>query len=135
MAAALFLVVWGLVRMRAPQSGGPEDIVRHDLPSPQTPERPQPLRESMADAGTAVAELTWRTADATMRPPGSLFEAAQQRLEPMPELDGAAVRPLTEAGAGVSSGLEPVTGSVRRALGMMFHDVPLGLSAGDDKPS
>jgi hypothetical protein len=51
-------------------------------------------------------------------------------------LDETDAKPLTEAGAGVSSGLEPVTSSVRRALGMFLHDLPMGLGArGPDKSS
>jgi hypothetical protein len=138
-AAVLLLAVgWNLFH-RAPEQ-------RNVQSSPSLPdgekgkkeEQPAvPLRESVVQAGSAVAEWTRRTTDVAILPSSSLLSAAGQTFEPLPmPLEDSEARPLAEAGAGVSSGLEPVAGSLRRAFGMMLHDLPMGLAAaGAEKAS
>jgi hypothetical protein len=98
-------------------------VARQEAPAPD----PVPLRESVAEAGSAVASLTTRTADETV---------GQTRLllpGPVPPALGGfdvdpplkpATGPLREAGEGVSAGLEPVTSSVRRAASLLLRDIP-----------
>jgi hypothetical protein len=81
----------------------------------------------VAEAGSAVASLTTRTADETVGQTWHLLPGAvaptlaalgvDTPLEP-------ATGPLREAGEGVSAGLEPVTSSARRAAQMLLRDLP-----------
>jgi hypothetical protein len=94
-----------------------------------TPEEPKPapsVRESVTDAGNALASLTTRTADETV---------GQTRfLVPMvtgPSLDEIDMPPgveptksYLEASQGVSVALEPVTNSAQRAVNLFRHDLP-----------
>lgn len=102
-------------------------------------ERPTPVRDSVAEAGLAVANLTTRTADATLGPTGDLWPMlSAPPLTPMeipPPVEPEAAGPLVEAGAEVSAGLEPVASSARRALGMFLGQLPRGLeNAPANKP-
>jgi len=90
--------------------------IAHDLSPPAAPAGASSLRESM----TEVAQLTIRRADETVR-----------NLLPDPRPNDAASSPLTasvaslrEAGSSVSSGLEPVTDSAKRALNLFLREIP-----------
>jgi hypothetical protein len=93
----------------------------------KTTEPPAALfRDSVAQASNAVASLTSRTASETMDQTASLLP-----LLPAPTLEPisagpAPIEPLREASAGVSSGLEPVADSARRAVGLFLRDLPMG---------
>jgi hypothetical protein len=91
--------------------------------------RPVLLRQSMAEAGDAVAALTTRTAEEALEPARHFLPVvAATPPAPKPAVD-AGVRksdPLTEVGQTVSAGLEPVTDSARRAFGLFLRDVPAG---------
>lgn len=122
-AACLALAVLAAYALRPSDSGpappprGP--VVRDDPPEPS-------LRDSVAEAQSAVASLTNRT----------LVESVEQtRLlwpvmaPPLPELpaDPPALPPartLAEARHGVSLGLEPVADSARRAVNLFLRDLP-----------
>jgi anti-sigma factor RsiW len=110
-------------------------------PVAEGPEPPEPvpvpsLRDSVAEAGSAVVNLTRRKADETVgqtrllwpavTPPG--LEPPDTLTEP---LDPPA-RSLREAGQGVSAGLEPVTSSARRAFDLFLREIPP--MGGEDKP-
>jgi hypothetical protein len=121
LVAAAVLLALGL-RFRATPTTPPAPEVP-DLAAAATP---RPLRDSMEEARTAVAALTNRTADAAVGetafllppvPEPMLPESAAESLEP-------SLRPFREAGAEVSSGLEPVTDSARRALQLFLRDQP-----------
>ncbi len=93
------------------------------------------LPEEVARAGSAVAELTTRTADESLGPtlavvadlPRQAF--AGMEFPKTPEPGGGALR---EAGIGVSAGLEPLTESARRAVDLFRRELPpLGFK--DDK--
>jgi hypothetical protein len=95
-------------------------------PRPATPVR---LRDSVAEAGSAVAALTSRTADETVGPTRALLPAVSPGVERL-ALDNsveAPTGPLREAGEGVSEGLEPVARSARRAVGLLLRELPPGL--------
>jgi hypothetical protein len=87
------------------------------------------LRDSVAEAGSAVASLTSRTAGATLGETAALLPLVAgpalpplgEEVEPMVE---PPTRPFRAAGAGVSAGLEPVADSARRALGLFLRDLP-----------
>ena len=82
----------------------------------------------MAEAGSAVAALTTRTADETVAKTKVLMPVmtdpslAALDLDPSP-LDPSA-RSLRDAGEGVTAGLEPVTDSARRAVGLFLRELP-----------
>ena len=91
------------------------------------PDHPLPLRESMVEAGSAVAgrvvsaaSSVGETASFLMpTPPMSVPDDLSQPLEP-------SARPFREAGAEVSAGLDPLTNSARRAVGRFLSDLPSG---------
>jgi hypothetical protein len=87
----------------------------------------QSLRESVAEAGDAVADLTLGKTGDTVRPAWSWWSEVFKS----PSGDGqapAALEPpaqsLREAGNGVSAGLEPVTDSARRAFNLFLREIP-----------
>ena len=95
---------------------------------PEPPKRPAAptLRESVAEAGGAVASLTNQTADEAVAstrwlvprvPTPQLPEVKLSSIEPP-------TAPLREAGEGVSAGLEPVTNSARRAVDLFLRELP-----------
>ena len=89
------------------------------------PRRPEPpratLRDSVTEAGSAVASLTTRTADETVANTKSLLPVVTDptpgkiELEPPPD---PPARSLRETGEGVTAGLAPVADSARRAVGL-----------------
>lgn len=93
-------------------------LVRPDPPRPSSPSvavRP-PLRDSVGDAGRAVASLTARTAAETaqMLPP-----------VPMPAIAPPPTPPLEPLADSVSESLQPLTDPARRAVSLFFRDLPL----------
>jgi hypothetical protein len=85
----------------------------------ESPTDPMALPERVAEPAT---KLVVRAADRTrgLLPPLPRVDLAES-LEP--EL-GAPARSFREAGEGVSSGLEPVANSARRAVGLLMHNLP-----------
>jgi hypothetical protein len=133
-AAALLLLALG--RVGWPFRGQPAGPVPA---GPLAAAPAEPLRDSMAQAGDAVAALTARTATATVDQTTTLLPLVTgAALDPFAvALDGARpedgpmpmdppMAPLREASAGVSAGLAPVADSARRAVGLFFRDLPLG---------
>ena len=106
-------------------------IVNNNPVPPPLPDLPKPttkpsMRDSMTDAGSALASLTTRTADETV--------GQTRLLVPMvtgPSLDELDMPPgveptksYLETSQGVSTALEPVTNSAERALRLFRHDLP-----------
>jgi hypothetical protein len=128
LAAGLFVVLalrldW---RLKFNQAGSEEP-----KPSPVAKERKTPadtptLRDSVKEAGVAMASLTNQTADETVGPTRWLLPKVSRPS--LPPLDFSAIEtpaaPLREAGANVSTGLEPVTTSARRAFGLFLRELP-----------
>jgi anti-sigma factor RsiW len=98
---------------------------RHVAPSPSTPE----LRDSVAQAGSAVVALTTRTAEEVVDPARELLPALAGPmfgdLDWNPMLDPPAVV-LGDAGQGLKASLEPFTSSARRAVGLFLRDLSPG---------
>jgi hypothetical protein len=130
-AAAAVLLALGLALQGTPREPGAQTLasVATDKGAPDRPA----VRESMAEAGSAVAALTGRTADATLSQTAGLLPplleawaqtplASPDTVEP-PPLEAPA-RPFREAGAGLSAGLEPVADSARRAVDLFLRDLP-----------
>jgi hypothetical protein len=138
-AAALVLIVLGARSWRPvpadPTPKAPlENVVKNRQPAPKE-EPAAPLRESVAEASTAVAALTTRTANATVGETASLLPLLPaptvEALSSAPPIEGP-MEPLREASAGVSAGLAPVANSARRAVSLFFRDLPMGRT---DRPT
>jgi hypothetical protein len=94
--------------------------------APALPPASPTLRESVTEAGEAVASLTSKTADETVN--STRWLVGKVPSPSLPKVDLASIesptRPLREAGQGVSAGLEPVTNSARRAVGLFLRELP-----------
>ena len=81
----------------------------------------------MEEAGSAVASLTSRTADETVAKTKGLIpvivDPSIGNFDLPPPLDPPA-QDAAQAGEGVSSGLEPVADSARRAVGLFLRELP-----------
>lgn len=107
---------------------------RHQAPvatknSPAPPEtvgEPPSLREAVTEASAAVASLTSHTAGETVE--STRWLVPKVSAPELPKVDLESIEPptgpLREAGQGVSTGLEPVTNSARRAFGLFLRELP-----------
>lgn len=94
----------------------------------KTPPAPS-LRDSVAEAGTAVVALTKRTAEETREQTKVFTEVLPMPLptfEVAPPLQDPVVTTVwQETGQRVSTGFEPVTSSARRAFSMFVRETPV----------
>jgi hypothetical protein len=118
--AAAVLLVFLTVRDRpSPPEPVPPVVAALQAPAPSPS-----LRDSVAEASTAVVDLTRRTADETVGQ-GRLLVPVVVGTPPDAAGDPqSSVHSLREAGQGVSTGLDPVTDSARRALDLFLRDIP-----------
>jgi predicted anti-sigma-YlaC factor YlaD len=97
------------------------------------PERPAPsLRETVVNAGSAVVDRARREVGEVVENTFTwpLGESILPETDIGAELEST-TRPLRDAGQGVGSGLEPVTGSARRAFALFMRDLtPAPLKTG-----
>jgi len=97
-------------------------------PVVQQPQCPS-LRESVAEAGTAVVDLAGRTADETVGQSRLLLPVVmgtpplETPADPLSPME-TPMRSLRDAGQGVSSGFEPVANSARRAFDLVLREIP-----------
>jgi hypothetical protein len=131
LAASLF----GALALRLDWHGKPSEVegqprepvaAKNANQSPTSPAETPSLRESVAEAGAAVASLTSHTAGETVESTRWLVPTVPTPELPKIGLDAIEppTRPLREAGEGVSAGLEPVTSSARRAFGLFLRELP-----------
>lgn len=102
----------------------PEPVAKN-LAAPREKAAPT-LRESAAELGEVFAALSNQTAEETV---GQTRRWASNVPSPaLPKVDltamGPPAHPFLEAGEGVSEGLEPVTTSARRAVGLFLRELP-----------
>jgi Putative zinc-finger len=128
LAAGLLLAVGLLRRGGGPPVERPGRVaVRRELPLSS-------LQKELGEAGQAVVALTRRTADETVTRTRMLLPEVPLPAPP-PVAPTAKVGPdaaeqsLRDVGRSVTSGLEPVTNSARRALSLFLRELPGG-SAG-----
>jgi hypothetical protein len=127
-AAALLLAVG--IRLWWPTPVAPDLHQTNPSVVRQAEPPAEPLRDSIAQASTAVASLTSRAASQTMDQTTSLLPLLPApRLNPM-AAEAAPIEPLREASAEVSAGLAPVADSARRAVGLFLRDLPMGRNGG-----
>lgn len=128
-AAGLLLAVATMFTL-VQQPTGPTIVV---VPTPATPKVPDTpvvarkpsLRGSVADAGEAFVSLTRRTANETIAPTRLLVpEKVPASLPEVPAIETPMPSVWTGAGQGVSSGLEPIANSARRAFSMLRRENP-----------
>jgi predicted anti-sigma-YlaC factor YlaD len=130
-ACLLLAVAMGLhfARSRNEPVPAPRELVAVPGPGPMT------IEKSLADAGSAVASLTRRTADETIEPARKLISSAADsaalRVDPIPDMMDPANQSLTQIRQGAALGFEPVANSARRAVSLFFRDLPLD---GERKP-
>ena len=96
-------------------------------PSPEVVEN-LPAPDPISEAGQALAALPRRTADETVGTLRMLWPvvAAPPMEDPAelpPPFDPTA-RSLRDAGQGITTGLEPVTNSARRAFSLLLKEIP-----------
>jgi hypothetical protein len=120
-AAAVLVVVLigqqlGRPQPKAPENSGLAEVPPNPPPIPEPGTEPPSLRESM----NSVAQLTLHGADETVR--SFLPEAPANQPNPSPLT--SSVASLREAGNSVTTGLEPVTGSAKRALNLFLREIP-----------
>jgi anti-sigma factor RsiW len=122
-AATVALLLW---RGMAPTNLPPSDQGARVEPEDKSGGS---LRESVTEASSAVVSLTRRTADETVGQGRVLLPVVSpsipEEITP-PALKAAEppMRSLQVASEGISTGLEPVTSSARRALDLFLRDLP-----------
>lgn len=133
LAASLLLAVglafyWqgiGFTTKTVPIASSTAPIDKKIATAPVAPAAKRPsFRENMAQAGSAVASLTRRATDETLNESRMLIPETLSGPTVQGAIDTSA-QPLREASEGVTSGLEPVTTSARRAMNMFMRDIPL----------
>jgi hypothetical protein len=131
LAASLFLAVFAGYRWINPKEPGPVSpgpVAEGGKGAPEAPTPAPSPRASVTGAGEAVASLSRKATEETVEQTRLLWPVAtaplffdgidlQTPLEPP-------AQSLREAGSGVSSGLEPVANSARRAMNLFWRDLP-----------
>lgn len=126
-ASVLLSVIGGYLWLRQRTPSVTQELVDNRR-VPATLSATPSLRDSVVEAGTAVVNLTKRTADDTVEPTRFLWSlpvpraglddtaALQKTLEPP-------ARSLRRASQSVTMGLEPVTSSARRAFDLFLREL------------
>jgi hypothetical protein len=128
LAAIAARLYWTRRAGPAPEAPRPDPT---QMARPQeVPAEPIGIRQSVAEAGQAVASLTSRTAEEAVGEARWLLPRVKTRDLSTPR-PGPSADTLRQAGAGVRAGLEPVTDSARRAVDVFLREVPMDLSAGN----
>ena len=108
-----------------PAVSPPEQLAKK---APGRTEKPTPtLRESAAELGEVVAELSNETAEKTVGQTRRWVSNVPSPTLPRVDLTamGSPTQPLQEAREGLSEGLEPVTTSARRAVDLFLRELPM----------
>jgi hypothetical protein len=126
-AATVLLAVWQSFPMGAPSRPPivvPSIVAEAPAPEPSVPS--VNLRDSVAQAGSAMASLTSRTADETVAKTKVLLVVVDPSLGQLDlqSASGPPARSLRETGESVTAGLEPVADSARRAVGLFLRELP-----------
>jgi len=85
---------------------------------------PAPLRERLAEAGSAVAVLTRRAADETLDRAQNLLRppTLPKPVDPADRLEPA-FQSLAELGMSAAAGVEPIASSARRAVDLFWREI------------
>lgn len=116
-----------------PTQSGVRDLPQQTVIEQPAPEQPRfsgpPLRDSLAEAGAAVAVLTRQTANDTRLLLPRAPETPLSNTDVFQKTLGPTTTSLREAGQAVSDGLQPVTVSARRAFDLFLRELPIVDSA------
>jgi predicted anti-sigma-YlaC factor YlaD len=107
----------------------PTPLVKKD-PEPETPPS---LRQTVVNAGSVVVDEAKRQVDEVVESTRSLLSAFEGPILPPMDVESPlepAERSLKEAGQGVTTSLEPVAGSAKRAFALFVRDLSPGPSKG-----
>jgi hypothetical protein len=121
-AAVLIAVLLGQWMGKREPDGAVSSISRSaQVVQATVPQREQErIGPSLRESVTGVAQLTIHTADETVR----TFLPDTRANDPKPSPLTASVTSLREAGNSVTTGLEPVADSAKRALNLFLREVP-----------
>jgi hypothetical protein len=133
LAASLLVAVVAGYRWLNPASAEPGLLASAWPPEPP-PDKGPSLREGVQEARAALAAAAARLAD-RLREQGGVFEVSAAPLQfistdavppmgPMAQPLESAARGLKQTGEGVSTGVQTVGGSTRRALNYFFRKMP-----------
>lgn len=131
LAASLFVALALRLEWRGQSTDAegrhPAPVATKNAPAPPEPAgEPPSLREAVTEASAAVAALTSHTAVDTVE--STRWLVPKVSAPELPKVDLESIEPptgpLREAGQGVSTGLEPVTNSARRAFGLFLRELP-----------
>lgn len=125
LAASTVLVAFLLRPWAAPLDVAPVE----PQPVVKVDDKPEgTMQENVGEAGEALVAIVTRTAGETVGQGTLLMPDAVAIANPMTDNWGETLvppaEPLREAGRGVSTGLEPVTSSARRAVNLFWRDLP-----------
>jgi hypothetical protein len=131
LAASLLLAVFAGYRWynaKEPNPASPENMANSGDTTPKDPTPTPSPRERVTGAGEAVASLSRRATEETVEQTRLLWPVATAPLS----FDGIDLQTpleppaqsLREAGQHVSSGLEPVANSARRAMNLFWRELP-----------
>jgi hypothetical protein len=123
-AATVLLAVWLSFAVRQPTRPDAAPSVVAKTPKPESSAPSVNLRDSVAQAGSAMASLTSRTADETVAKTKALLPLPVDSSLSKPDAPAAPARSLRETGESVTAGLEPVADSARRAVSLFFRELP-----------
>jgi hypothetical protein len=125
-ACILFVVALGFRISKHSGSTG-ADPSPSDLAATNSAAAPVALEQSFAEASSAMASLTRRTADETVEPAKALLSTATDSAVLKTEPAAGAIQPANESistmGKGATLGLEPVANSARRAISLFMRDL------------
>lgn len=135
LAASLLVMVAGYLVWRQPDAkptstGGPVVESPQPKPPPVPPTPPSNLppenvdeQRLLREAGSALVSLMARTADEAVDQGKLLIPISTPMFDPgEPASEANPTQPLTRAGQTVSTSLEPVTTSARRAMNLFLRD-------------
>jgi len=127
LALAASVLVIALAGQLLPRPMTPSRSPGHAVAIAPVPAAEPSIRDTVVEAGSAVAGFTVRTVDEAVDRTRVLLPTMDDSLLPPMELPPPLETPsLAEAGQGVSAGLEPIADSARRALSLFRRDLPVG---------
>lgn len=115
----------------APTPAPAVEVVVTPTPAP-TPEplptpRPARVADKLAEAGSAFAALTQKSADEALAPTRNLFPAVEPVAFPrVPDVPAETPVPLAHLPGAAKAGIEPVAASAKRAWNLFVRDVVPG---------
>lgn len=103
------------------------EVVVTPTPEPLPTPRPARVADKLAEAGSAFAALTQKSADEAIAPTRNLFPAVEPVAFPrVPDVPAETPVPLAHLPGAAKAGIEPVAASAKRAWNLFVRDVVPG---------